>query len=99
MNEINIRQASEKAWRIISDREHISLSELAKNLNINMEIAALSAGWLQRTNFISAKSEQPSNWRRKTAIPFISDKVVITMLDIKNLMTRTSRRFDEYATK
>lgn len=46
MNEINIRQASEKAWRIISDREHISLSELAKNLNINMEIAALSAGWL-----------------------------------------------------
>lgn len=46
MNEINIRQTSERAWHIISDSEHISLSELATKLNIDIEIAALSAGWL-----------------------------------------------------
>ena len=46
MNEINIRQTSERVWHIISDSEHISLSELATKLNVDIEIAALSAGWL-----------------------------------------------------
>lgn len=46
MNEINIRQTSERAWHIISGSEHISLSELATRLNIRIEIAALAAGWL-----------------------------------------------------
>lgn len=46
MNEINIRQISGKAWHIISNSEHISLYELAIRLNINIEIAAVSAGWL-----------------------------------------------------
>lgn len=46
MNEINIRQTSERVWHIISDSEHISLLELATKLNIDIEIAALSAGWL-----------------------------------------------------
>lgn len=46
MNEINIKHTSEKAWHIISDGEHISLSELTTRLNIRIEIAALAAGWL-----------------------------------------------------
>ena len=52
MNEINIRQTSEKAWHIISNSEHVSLSELATRLNISIEIAALSAGWLMAENKI-----------------------------------------------
>lgn len=46
MNTINIRQISEKAWHIISNSDHVTLSELATKLNISIEIAALSAGWL-----------------------------------------------------
>lgn len=46
MNTINIRQISEKAWHIISNSDHVTLSELATKLNISIEINALSAGWL-----------------------------------------------------
>lgn len=46
MNEINIMHTSEKVWHMISESERISLSELATKLNISIEIAALSAGWL-----------------------------------------------------
>lgn len=46
MNEINLKQISEKTWRIISDSEQITLQELAAKLNIRIEIAALAAGWL-----------------------------------------------------
>lgn len=49
---VNIKNISERILLSIGNSEHLSLSELAKRLETNIQIIALSAGWLAAENKI-----------------------------------------------